>query len=506
MKKLCILFTFFTANLYCQITVDDTSRTSQQLVEDVLINSSCATTANFRSGTGTSVGINGIGYFERNGSDFPFENGIVLSSGRATNVVGPNVDNFSGDGVGQAWFGDSDLENITQTATTQNASYLEFDFIPSSNTMSFNFLFASEEYFLNFPCQFSDVFAFILTDANGVSRNLAVIPGTDIPVRVTEIHEAISGNGGCEARNEEFFDKNNNPITSAISMNGQTVPMTATANVTPGEQYTIKLVIADFQDGNLDSSVFIEGGSFTTGASLGEDRTIANGNPICEGDYLDIDANVFGTATYVWKKDGIIIPNENNAILRVTETATYSVEFDINNGCVGSDAIFVEFVAPLTLNTPDPIEACSADGDLIEAFDLTIRNQQIQGNNTNVTFNYYENQADVAAANPIVNFENYRNTINSQQIIVEAISEFGCTSYTQLTLGVNQFPTININPEIIEVCAAEENITIVDLTTRENDILNGTSDVVLFYYRDRGDAAIGAPERRISTACKSRSF
>lgn len=499
MKKLCILLTFFTANLYCQITVDDSSYSTQQLVENVLINSPCATTSGYKSATGLSVGINGIGYFERNNSSFPFENGIVLSTGRATNVVGPNEDNFSGDGVGEAWYGDSDLENITSTATTQNASYIEFDFVPFSNTMNFNFLFASEEYYLNYPCQFSDVFAFILTDSNGVSRNLAVIPGTDTPVKVTEIHEAISGNGGCEAKNEQFFDKYNDPVVSAISMNGQTVPMIASADVIPGESYTIKLVIADFQDGNLDSSVFIEGGSFMVGAYLGEDRTIANGNPVCEGEYLDIGADVFGTATYTWQKDGVTISGENNAVLRVTETGTYTVDFNINGGCVGSDDIFIEFVAPVTLIEPSPIEACSADGDFIEAFDLTVKNDEISGGDTTLTFNYYETTADVSSGTPIVNFENYRNTQNPQQIIVEGISQYGCKSYTQLQLFVNQFPTININPAPITLCDNDDDgLAVFDLQSRESSILNGTSNVTLYYYRDRAEAAEGDPAKRIA--------
>ena len=500
MKKLCILLIFFTAKLYCQVKVDDTSHSTRQLVEDVLINSPCATTSNFRSGTGLSVGINGIGYFERGNSNFPFESGIVLSSGRATNVEGPNEDNFSGDGVGEAWFGDSDLENITQVGTTQNASYIEFDFVPFSNSMSFNFLFASEEYYLNYPCQFSDVFAFILTDSQGVSRNLAVIPGTDIPVKVTEIHERIDGNGGCEAKNEAFFDTYNDPVTSAISMNGQTVPMIASADVIPGEQYTIKLVIADFQDGNLDSAVFIEGGSFTIGAYLGEDRTIANGNPVCEGELFEIGASIFGTGTYVWRKDGVIINGENDATLTVSETGLYAVEFDINGGCTGSDEIFIEYTPAAVLNTPTPLEACSADGDFEEVFDLTSRNNEIGGGDPDITFEFYETQADVDSGTPITNNQAYRNLSNPQQIIVEGTSVFGCKSYTVLELQVSQFPTININPEPIDLCDDDnDGYTVFDLTTSVPDILNGASNVELFFYRDRGEAAVGDPVRRIQT-------
>ncbi len=499
MKKLCILFVFFTANLYSQITVDDSSHTSQQLIQDVLINSPCATTSNFKSGTGTSVGINGIGYFERNNSDFPFENGIILSTGRASNVVGPNIDNFSGDGVGEPWFGDSDLENITQTATTQNASYLEFDFVPFSNRMSFNFLLASEEYYLNFPCQFSDVFAFILTDSNGVSRNLAVIPGTNIPVKVTEIHETITGNGGCEAKNEEFFDTYNDPITSAISLNGQTIPMVASANVTPGEKYTIKLVIADFQDGNLDSTVFIEGGSFVVNANLGEDRTVANNNPICEGDFLDLDANIFGAATYVWSKDGIVIAGENDPVLRVDEAGVYRVDFNVNGSCSGFDEIIVEYIAPTALIEPTSLEACSTDGNLSQIFNLSDKNEEISGGDTTISFNYYESQADFVSGTPIVNFENYRSKTNPQEIIVEGISSFGCSSFTTLQLEVNQFPAININPIPLSLCDNDnDGVTVFDLTQSENDILNGATNIELYFYRNRSEAAQGAPNRRIA--------
>ena len=423
----------------------------------------------------------------------------MLSTGKAVKVKGPNEDNFSGDGVGEAWYGDSDLENITQTASTQNATYLEFDFVPFSTSMSFNFLFASEEYYLNYPCQFSDVFAFILTDSRGVSRNLAVIPGTDIPVKVTEIHPRINGNGGCEAKNEQFFDKYNDPITSSISMNGQTVPMTASADVIPGENYTIKLVIADFQDGNLDSAVFIEGGSFIVGASLGDDYSIANGNPVCNGDYVDLQASVFGTATYSWKKDGVVIAGETGSSLRVTDTGVYTVDFDINGGCVGSDDILVEFVDAVTLNAPDAIEICSTDGGASTLFDLTVRNAQISGTNTGLSFNYYETQADVNAGNPIVNSESYRNTASPQQIIVEAVSQYGCKSYTQLDLSVNQFPTININPAPLSLCDEDgDGLAVFDLRERETDILNGSSGVNLYYYLDRGEAAQGDPARRIS--------
>ena len=55
--------------------------------------------------------------------------------------------------------------------------------------MSFRFIMASEEYDGNtggnFECDYSDVFGFFLTDENGNTTNLAVLPGTDTPISVT---------------------------------------------------------------------------------------------------------------------------------------------------------------------------------------------------------------------------------------------------------------------------------------------------------------------------------
>ena len=74
---LFLLFaTLFSVIGYSQITVDD-SLTTQELVEEYLFNSSCVDLSNFSQITGTDFGDdNGIGAFDSNGSDFPF-NGIA---------------------------------------------------------------------------------------------------------------------------------------------------------------------------------------------------------------------------------------------------------------------------------------------------------------------------------------------------------------------------------------------------------------------------------------------
>ena len=93
------------------ISTDTTQYTPAQLVQNVLINSNCAQVSNITYSTGTNFGsTNGIGYFNQNGSTFPFNNGVILTSGSALNAPGPNTTTLS-DGS-TAWTGDTDLENI----------------------------------------------------------------------------------------------------------------------------------------------------------------------------------------------------------------------------------------------------------------------------------------------------------------------------------------------------------------------------------------------------------
>ena len=79
MKKILLpivlLFSVFSYSQF--ITVDETY-TTQELIEDVLINSPCATTSNYLAVTGTDFGEgNGIGAFNANGSNFPYQEGII---------------------------------------------------------------------------------------------------------------------------------------------------------------------------------------------------------------------------------------------------------------------------------------------------------------------------------------------------------------------------------------------------------------------------------------------
>src|SRR5690606_28692851 len=90
-----------------------------------------------------------------------------------------------------------------------NATILEFDFTPATDSLKFNFIFASNEYGGYNQCSFSDAFAFFLTDLEtGDVENLAIVPGTTDPISVVTIRKEIHSPPGatnCGDVNTEYF-------------------------------------------------------------------------------------------------------------------------------------------------------------------------------------------------------------------------------------------------------------------------------------------------------------
>ena len=69
------------------ITTSATEYTVEELITEVLINSECNQAFNVTYTTGTDFGsTNGIGYFEANGSSWPFESGLIMTSGDIATV------------------------------------------------------------------------------------------------------------------------------------------------------------------------------------------------------------------------------------------------------------------------------------------------------------------------------------------------------------------------------------------------------------------------------------
>ena len=304
----CHVFVSFPATTVCQnmgagtITVADNDPGGSIVLDiqgwgadtvikvDDLTDSTLTPTALAQSLVGTGVAISNVTYtgakraagmFTSSANVLGFTNGVVLSSGSARNVAGPNCED--GMSVDNGEPGDADLDTIVGEGNiTNDAAVLQFDFVPTSSTISFQYVFASEEY-NDYVFQFNDVFGFFLTDTTtNTTSNIALVPGTNPPQPVS-INTVNDGNPvGEGAVNPQFYINNQFIYPTAApldtELNGSTTVFTAQATVVPGRTYHIKLGVADANDFALDSNVFVQAGSLSSANVTANPNTLSFGN------------------------------------------------------------------------------------------------------------------------------------------------------------------------------------------------------------------------------------
>jgi gliding motility-associated-like protein len=427
------------------ISVDE-GYTPEYLVNDVLINSTCANVFNITvSGGNFATGEKSYGFFDGVGTSFPFQNGIILSTGKINNAPGPNS-YLSDDGGSMGWNGDNDLNTALGLSNSFNATILEFDFIPLGNKISFDYIFSSEQYLTNpsaNQCNFTDGFAFLLKEASSTTyQNLAVVPGTNTPVKVN----TVRGSGTiCPPANAAYFDAFND-INHPTNYNGQTKVLTAESDLTPGVTYHIKLVIADEGNYRYDSAIFLGGGSFNFTIDIGDDRLIANGNPLCQGENLVVDATQTGATAYQWFQNSIAIPGATNAAYNITSAGDYLVEINYGPTCQTTGSIKIEYAEDLIINE-DTFTLCDADTnqDGITLFDLdVIKNQLFTNLPTNYVVSFFETTTSTSALS-----SNYTNTIAyNHTIYARVINIQGCYTNYPIFLNVTTFDEIILDEEI----------------------------------------------------------
>ena len=482
------------------VYVNQVCYTVDELVTDVLINNPCANVSNISFTSGNDFNdVNGIGHFIEPSGTFPFSEGIVLSTGDALLASGPNsgLGNAS-TGSGQ-WPGDDDLSALIGEETN-NASTIEFDFVPISNNLSFRFIMASEEYDQgSFECFYSDVFAFLLTDSDGNTTNLAVIPETDIPIAVTNIHPA---NDVCDAVNEEYFHGYTPVGQPDIGYDGRTIAFVAQADVTIGETYHIKLSVADASDTLLDSAVFLEAGSFDLGLYLGDDILVSSGESECEGNPVILDTQIDESnenISFVWTYEGAVISDENSPSLSIFESGNYGVVATLSEDCVLSDEIYVEFYVPIELEPLNDLESCdNFDVDGSGIFDITEQTQNIldQINSENYIINYFETEENaVNNIDPIESLDFYENVTPFNQTIYVSLYEPeypDCTIITNFNLVTIDPPSFVV-PTPLEECDDDYDgiVSFFDLSQKTEEILNGQTGISVSYYETLENAESG---------------
>ncbi len=454
----------------------ETNLSAEELIQQVLVSGSSCVNITLTNLAENPGGIGNLaerswGYFNANGTDFPFDEGIILSSGFGVSAEGPNDSTGTSDG-GIDWGGDIDIETILNnqygtTVDTNNATVFEFTFVSSLSEITFDFMFASEEYENQWECNdsFRDGFAFLIKgpgipDDSGApfgGTNVAAIPGSsNVPVSTATIHLDPSddaANGflcGFEIPGTNYFPEfyvsndNDNINDLPIEFDGATVSLT-TANVAiiPNETYTVKLVIADRGDTAFDSAVFLRAGSFDIGSiDLGDDILISNGTAICQGESLILDAGENPDATYEWYKDGVLLPNETASTLEVFETGTYSVVISFGSSeCIVTDEIIIEFKPSPIFDLGENQFLCD-DSNIV--LDATVSNPDEL---TNISYKWFKDGVEVVGeTNPTL-------TVTQEGVYVAEVTGNECITADQIIITGVSF-TVDIQDEVF-LCGEE---------------------------------------------------
>jgi hypothetical protein len=240
-----------TSSATAAIGTQDLNTLSPNQVAQALVSSSFTVS----NATFTGAKIAG-GTFTGGTQAIGFDSGIILSTGNIASVVGPNTSPSITTTNGLP--GDPDLDKLASFPTF-DAAVLEFDFVPTTPTISFQYVFASDEYNEFVNTSFNDVFGFFI---NGT--NCAVVGSPPKPVTINTIND---GNpvGSSPNSHPELYRNNDfqapNPAPFDTEMDGLTKVLTCFAVVNPGVTNHAKLAIADASDYRYDSNVFLKSGS-----------------------------------------------------------------------------------------------------------------------------------------------------------------------------------------------------------------------------------------------------
>lgn len=217
---------------------------------------------------------NQSGTFTVTSSTLGMNEGIVLTTGYASvNLPATGVNGLQSSlaTFNQGTGGDADLTILSGTATNDRC-VLEFDFKADGDSIFFDYKFGSEEYPVFNCTNYNDVFGFFITGPGyPTPTNIALVPGTNIPVAINSVNNGVLSTGANIANcnnmglGSPFTNLYiNNTGSTTLTYDGFTKIFNAKAATQPCATYHLKLAIADGFDHIFDSGVFIKSGSLNS--------------------------------------------------------------------------------------------------------------------------------------------------------------------------------------------------------------------------------------------------
>tara|TARA_B100000902_G_C27306319_1_gene915679 strand:+ start:677 stop:2266 length:1590 start_codon:yes stop_codon:yes gene_type:complete len=477
--RLSIFLIFLSFNLFSQVNISNipSQNNPVYLIDNILIGNGVTTSNHLFNGDSSQ-----IGYFTDSLGEIGFTEGFIMSTGSVDSIGNTGADTLpwwnyiydsawniidstpviEGHFLSTNFFGLSDPDLLTiansvpgligQTFTvssTGDAAILEFDFVPSADTVEFRYVFASEEYLDFVNSSYNDVFAFLIsgpgitgpyvspTGFPGGAKNIAVVPGTqNWPVTISTVNDTV---------NSQYY--NHDSTNNASAFNGYTEIFTAKSAVIPCNVYHIKLAIADGSDESYDSGVFFEAGSFDATEPGALNVNTITTDLICHGDtngtvQLCISGGV-GPYTTNWF--GV---NPNNLI-----AGSYNVSVTDAQGSSGGATYTINQPSEIIVNAYQNginLESNTIGGTPPYIYDWTLNGVSVSSSNSFIPIqngiyilSIIDNNGCVSVSDP-VNVSNISSDLNILDENNIVISPNPFTNKTKITL-LNKSKIYNIS-------------------------------------------------------------
>jgi hypothetical protein len=261
----------------------------------------------------------------------PSDSGVILTTGHVNNFTQGSGDPNRSAGISFNSTGannDPLFDDITNTSTW-DAAVLEADFIPTTDFLSIQFTFASDEY--------PEFTGSLFNDAFGIWINGELV--TSPVVNVTQI------NSVNQSENQTLFVNNTNDDYNT-EMDGFTVTLSVLIPVNNGEVNTLTLGISDVGDSSYDSAVLIAANSVQGAFIANDDAITLNEQQVAAIDVLANDGNGVGVS---------IVTHINGIDVSAGDTVTLSNGHQITLLADGTLQItppagLTDLTAPVTVN------------------------------------------------------------------------------------------------------------------------------------------------------------
>ncbi len=247
----------------------------------------------------------------------PSDTGVILSTGEAQaftrggNPSNPNA-NTNTTTANSGPNGDPDFNALASGLNTYDASYLEVTFIPDPGVeyITLEFVFSSEEY--------PEYAGSIYNDLVGVW-----IDGTNVPLAAGNGLASVGNinqSGGVNLFNSNVDDTYN------TEMDGFTVSMSVVIPVTPGEEQTLKIGVADVSDNQYDSNLLIAADSVQGDLIANTDEYLLRPGTSRTVDVMANDLNLSGGAVFITHINDQAVTPGDSVVLTTGQTITLNAD------------------------------------------------------------------------------------------------------------------------------------------------------------------------------------